>query len=75
MQSWKVRLSLVLTMLAMLLAVSVPAVAQADEFDGFSDLAAEVEEECDELGDEDLDGFTNGDDEDNDNDGISDDFD
>src|SRR3712207_6815532 len=69
MQSWKVRLGLVLTMLGMLLAVSAPAVAQTD---AFLDLADEVEEECDELGDEDFDGLTNGDDEDNDDDGISD---
>src|SRR5918993_974419 len=60
MQSWKVRLSLVLTMLGMLFAVSAPAVAQTD---AFLDLADEVEEECDDLGDEDFDGLTNGDDE------------
>ncbi len=44
MQGWKMRLSLVLTMMAMLLAVSVPAVA--DEFD---DLAFEAEVEDCEL--------------------------
>ena len=65
MKSWKTRLGLVLTMLAMVLAVSVPAMADHDE----EELAFEVEvEDCelvstgnddfDELEDEDeLDGI------------------
>jgi hypothetical protein len=44
MQGWKIRLGLVLTMMGMLLAVSVPAAA--DEFD---DLAFEAEVEDCEL--------------------------
>lgn len=76
MNSWKVRLGLVLTILGMLLAVSAPTVAQTDELnDKFFNLAAEAEEECDELGDEDRDGLNNGDDEYKDNDGIHNDFD
>ena len=50
MKGWKVRLGLVLTMLAMLLAVSVPAMAQDidDEcdFDGDDWVSEEEAEDC-----------------------------
>jgi len=44
MKSWKARLGLVLTMLAMLLAVSLPAMADDADLDGIEDA---IEEELD----------------------------
>jgi hypothetical protein len=53
MMSWKTRLGLVLTMFAMLLAVSVPAVADHDDdlcdFDGDDSVSEEEAEECAEA--------------------------
>ena len=50
MKSWKVRLGLVLTMLAMLLTVSVPAAAEHDDgecdFDGDDWVSEEEAEDC-----------------------------
>ena len=49
MQSWKARLGLMLTVLAMLIAVSVPAVAQdldACDFDGDDYVSEEEAEDC-----------------------------
>ena len=75
MKSWKMRLGLVLTALAMLLAVSIPAMAEDLDFDGLEDSLEdefveeveiddvdcfEADEDGDGLIDEDLpDGFDN----------------
>jgi hypothetical protein len=67
MQSWMARLGLVITMLAMVLAVSMPAVAQEEELelDDLDDLGDELTVEADigscdlvSTGDDDLDGDT-----------------
>ena len=65
MQSWMARLGLVITMLAMVLAVSMPAVAQELELDDLDDLGDDLAVEADigscdlvSTGDDDLDGDT-----------------
>ena len=75
MKSWKIRLGLILAMLAMVLAVSVPAVA--DEFDEsfFEDeLAGDAQIEDVDC-DVDDDGWNDDEDDDDDNDGWHDDED
>jgi hypothetical protein len=76
MKSWKVRLGLVLAMLAMVLAVSIPAVADEDDFEDFleAELAGEVEVDDVDC-DDDNDGWHNDEDDDDDNDGWNDDED
>jgi hypothetical protein len=76
MKSWKTRLGLVLAMLAMVLAVSIPAVADEDDFNEFleAELAGDVSIEDIDC-DVDDDGWHDDDDDDDDNDGWHDDDD
>jgi hypothetical protein len=73
MKSWTTRLGLLLTMLAMVLVISIPAVADEDDFEEF--LAAELtgDVEVDDVDcDVDSDGWSDFEDDDDDNDGWSD---
>jgi hypothetical protein len=76
MISGKARLGLVLAMLAMVLAVAIPAAADEDDFEDFveAELVGDVEVEDVEC-DVDDDGWNDDEDDDDDNDGLFDDDD